>query len=63
MTANLNGLVPKDAVAVVANLTAVDAVGGETFSLVACSRTNRLPTDLDYRIVSTFRLVEWVDLG
>lgn len=44
-------------------LAATRQVGGETFSLVACSRTNRLPTDLDYRIVSTFKLVEWVDLG
>jgi hypothetical protein len=44
-------------------LAATRQVGGETFSLVACSRTNRLPTDLDYRIVSTFTLVEWVDLG
>jgi LPXTG-site transpeptidase (sortase) family protein len=44
-------------------LAATRQIGGETFSLVACSRTNRLPTDLDYRIVSTFKLVEWVDLG
>jgi hypothetical protein len=38
-------------------------VGGETVSLVACSRTNRLPTSLSYRIVSTFALVGWDDLG
>jgi len=44
-------------------LAATRQVGGETFSLVACSKTNRLPTDLDYRIVSNFKLVEWVDLG
>jgi sortase (surface protein transpeptidase) len=44
-------------------LAATRQVGGETFSLVACSKTNRLPTDLKYRIVSTFHLVEWVDLG
>ncbi|MBV1893237.1 MAG: sortase [Ilumatobacteraceae bacterium] len=44
-------------------LAATRQVGGETFSLVACSKTNGLPTDLDYRIVSTFTLVDWVDLG
>jgi hypothetical protein len=44
-------------------LAATRQVGGETFSLVACSKTNRLPTDLDYRIVSNFKFVEWVDLG
>jgi hypothetical protein len=44
-------------------LTATRIVGGETLSLVACSRTNRLPTSLEYRIVSTFQLVEWADLG
>jgi len=44
-------------------LAATRQVGGETFSLVACSKTNRLPTNLAYRIVSTFKLVGWVDLG
>jgi hypothetical protein len=44
-------------------LGATRRIGGETLSLVACSKTNRLPTDLSYRIVSTFRLVEWADLG
>lgn len=44
-------------------LNATRRIKGETVSLVACSRTNRLPTSLAHRIVSTFRLVEWADLG
>jgi hypothetical protein len=44
-------------------LAATRIVGGETLSLVACSRTNRLPTSLNHRIISTFQLVEWADLG
>ncbi|MDX2380461.1 MAG: sortase [Acidimicrobiia bacterium] len=44
-------------------LAATRVVGGETLSLVACSKTNRLPTSLSYRIISTFQLVEWADLG
>jgi hypothetical protein len=44
-------------------LAATRQAVGETFSLVSCSKTNRLPTDLDYRIVSNFKFVEWVDLG
>ena len=38
-------------------------VGGETVSIVACSRLNRLPTDTRYRLISTFALVVWDDLG
>jgi hypothetical protein len=30
---------------------------------VSCSKTNRLPTSLEYRIVSTFQLVDWIDVG
>jgi hypothetical protein len=44
-------------------LAATRRVGGETVSLVACSKTNRLPTSLSNRIVSTFQLVGWDDLG
>ena len=44
-------------------LAATRIVGGETLSLVACSKTNRLPTSLEYRIVSTCQRVEWADLG
>lgn len=38
-------------------------VGGETVSLVSCTKTNRLPTDTRFRLISTFRLVSWDDLG
>ena len=38
-------------------------VAGETVSLVACSKTNRLPTSLQYRLISTFAFVGWDDLG
>ena len=44
-------------------LAACRRVPGETVSLVSCSKTNRLPTSLQYRLVSTFRLVGWDDLG
>ena len=37
--------------------------GGETISLVACSRPNRLPTSLEHRLISTFQFVSWEDLG
>ena len=43
-------------------LAASRRVAGETVSLVACSRTDRLPTSLQYRLVSTFQLVGWEDL-
>jgi sortase (surface protein transpeptidase) len=44
-------------------LAACGRVGGETVSLVACSKPNRLPTSLEYRLISTFQLVGWEDLG
>jgi hypothetical protein len=44
-------------------LGATRRVGGETVSVVSCTKTNRLPTDLDYRLISTFALVGWDDLG
>jgi hypothetical protein len=44
-------------------LAACRRVRGETVSLVSCSRTDRLPTSLQYRLVSTFKLVGWDDLG
>lgn len=37
-------------------------IGGETVSLVSCSKTNGLPTSLEHRLVSTFKLVGWDDL-
>ena len=37
--------------------------GGETISLVACTKPNRLPTSLEYRLISTFQFVSWEDLG
>lgn len=43
-------------------LAASRRVAGETVSLVACSRTDRLPTSLQYRLVSTFQLIGWEDL-
>jgi hypothetical protein len=44
-------------------LGATRRIGGETISLVACSKTNRLPTSLEYRLITTFALVRWDDLG
>ena len=38
-------------------------IGGETVSVVACSRTDRLPTSLEHRLISTFSLVGWDDFG
>jgi sortase (surface protein transpeptidase) len=38
-------------------------VGGETVSIVACTKLNRLPTDTRYRLISTVALVGWDDLG
>ena len=43
-------------------LAATRRVAGETVSLVACSRSDRLPTSLQYRLVSTFQLIGWEDL-
>jgi sortase (surface protein transpeptidase) len=44
-------------------LAATRRIGGETISIVACTRPDRLPTSLEYRLVSTFELVSWEDLG
>ena len=44
-------------------LSATRRVGGETVSVVSCSKTNRLPTSLEYRLITTFSLVRWEDLG
>ena len=38
-------------------------LGGETISVVSCSRTDRLPTSLRHRLVTTFTLDRWEDLG
>jgi Sortase domain len=38
-------------------------VGGEAVSLVACSKTSRLPTSLEHRLVVTGQFVRWDDLG
>jgi len=44
-------------------LAATRRVGGETISVVSCSRTDRLPTSLRHRLVTTFTLDRWEDLG
>jgi LPXTG-site transpeptidase (sortase) family protein len=44
-------------------LAATRRVRGETVSIVSCSKTNRLPTSLEYRLITTFSLVRWEDLG
>ncbi len=44
-------------------LAATRRIGGETVSLVACSKTNRLPTSLEYRLITTFSFVRWDDVG
>jgi len=44
-------------------LGATRRIGGETVSLVSCSKTNRMPTSLEYRLITTFTLVRWDDLG
>jgi hypothetical protein len=38
-------------------------VSGETLSLVSCTRPDRMPTSLEYRLVSTFKLVSWAETG
>jgi LPXTG-site transpeptidase (sortase) family protein len=48
---------PSDILATARNLP------GDTVSLVACSKPNGQPTSLSYRLVVTFVLVNWVDLG
>ena len=44
-------------------LGATRRLGGETISVVSCSKTNRLPTSLQHRLVTTFALDRWEDLG
>jgi len=44
-------------------LRACRRISGETVSLVSCTKTNRQPTNLQYRLVSTFQLIGWDDLG
>ena len=44
-------------------LGATRLIGGETVSLVSCSKTNRMPTSLEYRLITTFSFVRWDDLG
>jgi len=44
-------------------LGATMRIGGETVSLVSCSKTNRLPTSLEHRLITTFSFVRWDDVG
>jgi hypothetical protein len=44
-------------------LAATRRIGGETVSVVSCTKTNRLPTSLEYRLITTFSLVGWEDLA
>jgi len=44
-------------------LGATRRIGGETVSLVSCSKTNRLPTSLEHRLITTFSFVRWDDVG
>lgn len=44
-------------------LAATLRLGGETVSMVACSKPNRLPTSLEHRLISTFQFVGCQDLG
>lgn len=44
-------------------LNAARRLAGETVSVVACSKPDRLPTSLQYRLISTFVFVGWEDLG
>lgn len=44
-------------------LGATRRIGGETVSVVSCTKTNRLPTSLEYRLINTFTLDRWEDLG
>jgi hypothetical protein len=57
VTESITSKYPKDI------LGATRRVGGETVSLVACSKTNTLPTSLEHRLVTTFSLVGWDDFG
>jgi hypothetical protein len=44
-------------------LAASRRLGGESIALVSCSKTNKQPTSLEYRLVSLFSFVGWEDLG
>ncbi len=44
-------------------LNATRQVEGETVSVVACSKPDRTPTSLEHRLIVTFALVTWDDLG
>jgi sortase (surface protein transpeptidase) len=44
-------------------LAATRRIGGETVSVVSCSKPNGTPTSLEYRLVTTFTLARWEDLG
>jgi hypothetical protein len=44
-------------------LAATRRLGGEAIALVSCSRPDRTPTSLTYRLVSLFEYVGWEDLG
>ncbi|MGB0114188.1 MAG: sortase [Ilumatobacteraceae bacterium] len=44
-------------------LTVTRRVPGETVSLISCSKSNWQPTDTRYRLITTFTLVGWDDLG
>ena len=44
-------------------LNSARRLAGETISIVACSKPDRQPTSLQYRLISTFVLVGWEDLG
>ena len=44
-------------------LQAARRVSGETVSVVSCSKTNRLPTSLEYRLITTFALDRWDDIA
>ncbi len=35
---------------------------GTTISLIGCTRLDRLPTDLDHRLILTAELVDWIEL-
>lgn len=44
-------------------LAASRRLGGESVSMVACTKPNRQPTSLEYRLVSSFSFLGWEDLG
>lgn len=44
-------------------LSATRRVGGETMSVISCTKLDRTPTNTAYRLISTFQLTGWTDLG